>query len=456
MRGVTRRQFLASAAAAGLLWGLQPGLRAGAARKPNVILIFTDDQGAADLPGYGSNDLHAPNIESIAARGTRFTQFYAPSPVCSPSRAGALTGRYPVRAGVPNNVTDRGLPGAQVTLAEMLKAAGYATAHIGKWHLGADSQSHPNAQGFDYSFGHMVGCIDGYSHYFYWSGPNRHDLYRNGQEVFENGRLFLDLMVEEAGQFMEAHREGPFFLYFAPNAPHYPYQGEPDWLDAYNKAGVPYPRNLYASFLSTLDERIGALLAKVDALGLRDDTIVIFQSDNGHSTEERAHFGGGSAGPYRGAKFSLFEGGIRVPALISWPGHLPEGVVRSQVAHGCDWLPTIAHLCEVPLLESGIDGKSLVDVIQRADAATPHDELHWFLGGRERTPWAVRKGDWKLLSDVSDTSDGRNVTLVEDLFLVNLAEDPGEQTNLAASRPDKLADLKRAHDDWYAKVKGED
>ena len=447
---LTRRQFLSTAASAALLCGLSSEADAATVRQPNVILIYTDDQGAADLPCFGSKDLLMPNVESLAARGTRFTQFYAPSPVCSPSRAGALTGRYPLRAGVVNNVGNKGLPGPQITIAETLKAAGYATAHIGKWHIGADAQSNPNAQGFDYSFGHMGGCIDGYSHFFYWSGPNRHDLYRNGKEVFENGRLFLDLMVEEAGQFMEAHKQEPFFIYFAPNAPHYPYQGEPEWLDAYAKAGAPYPRDLYASFLSTLDERIGTLLAKLDALGLREDTIIIYQSDNGHSTEERAHFGGGNAGLYRGAKFSLFEGGIHVPALLSWPGHISEGGVRAQLAHGCDWLPTIAELCGAPLLNDDIDGRSLVPVIQSQDAPTPHGELHWFLAGKQNGRWAVRKGDWKLICNPDDTSDGRNVATVEGLFLANLAEDPGERNNLAESNKDKVRELQQAHDAWFA------
>ncbi|MBX7256119.1 MAG: sulfatase-like hydrolase/transferase [Candidatus Hydrogenedentes bacterium] len=448
---LSRRQFLSSAATAGLLCTIAPMVSAAPSRKPNVILIYTDDQGSVDLPSVGSSDLYMANVEALAAKGTRFTQFYAPSPVCSPSRAGALTGRYPLRAGVPNNVGEKGLPGAQVTLAETLKAAGYATAHIGKWHLGADSESNPNAQGFDYSFGHMSGCIDSYSHFFYWSGPNRHDLYRNGKEIFENGRFFMDLMVEEAGQFMEAHRDEPFFIYFAPNAPHYPYQGEPEWQDVYAKAGASYPRNLYASFLSTLDERIGALLAKVDALGLRNDTIVIYQADNGHSTEERAHFGGGSAGPYRGAKFSLFEGGIRVPAVISWPGRIPEGSVRRQVAHGCDWLPTIAELCGVPLLSNDIDGRSLVKMIRADQEPTPHDELHWFVGeAKSGGRWAVRKGDWKLLCDALDTSDGKHVVQVDGLFLANLADDPGERTNLAESHPEKLQELLQAHDAWYA------
>ncbi len=384
-----------------------PAVAAPTSPQPNVIVILTDDQGSVDAGCYGAKDLSTPNIDRLAARGVRFTQFYSAAPVCSPSRAGLLTGRYPLRAGMPGNASSRpggaGMPAEQVTIAEMLKAAGYATAHIGKWHLGFTPETMPNRQGFDESFGHMGGCIDNWSHFFYWDGPNRHDLYRNGQEVQHPGRFFADLMVEEAGRFLEQNRQRPFFLYFALNMPHYPYQGDPKWLAHYRH--LPHPRNLYAAFVSALDARIGRLLDKVDALGLARETIVVFQSDNGHSTEERAHGGGGSAGPYRGAKFSLFEGGIRLPAMISWPGRLPEGQVRGQVAHACDWMPTIAELCGARLINEDIDGRSLVPVLRSAAAPTPHEVLHWQVG-RGQSQWAVRQGDWKLIGNVQDTSGG--------------------------------------------------
>jgi arylsulfatase A-like enzyme len=347
-------------------------------RKPNVIVILTDDLGTVDAGCYGSDDVLTPAIDELARHGVRFTQLYAAAPVCSPSRAGLLTGRYPLRAGLTGNASSQqgagpAMPAAQVTLAETFKAAGYTTAHVGKWHLGYTPDTLPKAQGFDFSFGHMGGCIDNLSHFFYWQGPNRHDLWRNGQEVFAPGRFFPDLTVEEATRFIEANQDRPFLLYFAMNTPHYPYQGEPCWLEHYR--GMPYPTNLYAAFVTTLDARIRQLLARLDALKLREQTIIVFQSDNGHSTEDRAHFGGGSAGPYRGAKFSLFEGGIRVPAILSWPGHLPAGVARAQLVHGCDWLPTLAELCGVPLLEKDIDGRSLVRATcctGRPVQTTPH------------------------------------------------------------------------------------
>src|SRR5262249_28840484 len=356
--------------------------------KPNVIVILTDDQGTADLHVAGSSDLATPHLDALARRGVRFTQFYAAAPICSASRPGLLTGRRPVRAGMPLNASpvegQPGMPSEEITIAEMLKAAGYVTGHVGKWHLGYTPDTMPLGQGFDSSFGHMGGCIDNYSHFYYWSGPNRHDLHRDGREGHAPGRFFGDLMVEEGVRFLRRHKDRPFFLYFAINAPHYPYQGEPKWLDRY--AHLKYPRNLYAAFLSTMDERIGRLIAELEALGLRQRTIVIVQSDHGHSTEERAHFGGGSAGIHRGAKYSLFEGGIRVPAIIRWPGHLPKNQVRDQIAHGCDWLPTLAELCGVPLPRVHLDGKSLAAVIRSAEAPTPHDALHWQL----EKSWAVR------------------------------------------------------------------
>ena len=422
--------------------------RAPTARRPNVIIIYTDDQGSVDLGCYGATDLKTPHMDSLAARGVRFTQFYAAAPVCSPSRAGLLTGRFPVRAGVPGNVSSKrgnpGMPADQVIFPEMLRKAGYAAAHIGKWHLGYTPSTMPNGQGFDFSFGHMGGCIDNYSHFFYWNGPNRHDLWRQGKQVYADGDYFPALMVAEASQFMTAHRDQPFFIYFAMNMPHYPYQGHAQWLRYYQNKGVPYPRTLYNAFVSTQDDYIGQLLTKVDQLGLRQDTIVIFQSDHGHSTEQRAHFGGGSAGPYRGAKFSLFEGGIRVPAIISWPGQLPEGHVRKQIAHSCDWMPTVADLCRVDIEEHDFDGMSLVDVIQR-EGPSPHEVLHWTIGNS----WAVRTGDWKLLSKPRDTSQGPAKGPVAPLFLANLADDVSEQQNSAEAHPQVVDRLTRLHDNWW-------
>ncbi|MBI1249454.1 sulfatase-like hydrolase/transferase [bacterium] len=423
-------------------------------RKPNIVLVLADDQGSVDAGCYGAKDLHTPHMDSLAVHGVRMTQFYSAAPVCSPSRAGALTGRWPVRAGVPNNCSSKrgeggALPAEETTLAEMFKAAGYTTAHIGKWHVGYTDETMPLAQGFDYSIGHMGGCIDNYSHFFYWNGPNRHDLWRNGKEVHEDGYYFPQLMADEACKFIEEHHDKPFFIYYAMNTPHYPYQGEAKWLEEFRD--VKYPRNLYAAFIASQDERVGQLLAKLDKLDLRNDTIIIYQSDNGYSTEERAHFGGGNSGPYRGAKFSMFEGGIRLPGIISWPGHLPEGEVRSQMAHACDWMPTLAELTGVSLPKTHLDGQSLVAMLKDGKAESPHAKhpLHWQVGNGPKASWAVRDGDWKLLGNVRDTADLENKPMFK-LFLANITEDPGETTNLADQHPEILKRLLKLHEEEFA------
>lgn len=421
--------------------------------KPNVIVIYTDDQGSVDLGSYGATDLVTPNMDALVESGVRFTQFYA-SPICSPSRASLLTGKTPQRAACPGNAgadstSKNGLPGTAYTMAEMFKDAGYNTAHIGKWHLGYQPEMSPNAQGFDYSFGHLVGCIDNYSHFYFWRGPNRHDLYRNGKEVFHDGQFFPDLMVKEASAFLAKNKDKPFFMYFAMNLPHYPYQGDPKWLAHYRKKGLAYPRDLYAAFLSTQDERIGQLIKKLEELGLKENTIIVFQSDNGHSTEERAHWGGGSAGIYRGAKQCLFEGGIRVPAAISWPGKIPIGEVRDQLAVNADWMPTLAELCEIELDTRELDGKSLLPIITHSDASTLHSEGYCWQFSKM---WAARKGKWKLLGNPYDTSQ-RDYTFSEKLFLVNLEEDPGEKNNLAKQYPDKVKELESQYRQWLADSK---
>ncbi len=428
--------------------------------KPNVLLIYTDDQGSLDLGCYGSTDLQTPHLDALARRGVRFTQMYAPSAICSASRAGLLTGRLPARAGVPGNVSsykgEAGMPASEHTLAELFAAGGYDTGHVGKWHLGYTPDTMPNGQGFRHSFGHMGGCIDNYSHFFYWNGPNRHDLWQNGEEIWRDGQFFGDLMVDEVKRFVSREREEPFFLYWAINFPHYPMQGTAKWREVYRD--LPSPRRQYNTLVSTTDEMIGEVLGQLRTLGLDDDTIVVFQSDHGHSTEERAFFGGGNAGPYRGAKGCLFEGGIRVPSIVSWPGHLPENAVRDQMVVGIDWYPTLADLCELSLPENAaLDGKSITAVIESPDNETPHRYLYWQLGSGKNAQWVVRRDEWKLLGNPRDNSKQAPLDPKKDrLYLVNLKRDLSEKKNLAQEEPAILAELEEIRRRYVESLAGND
>ena len=425
--------------------------------RPNVLIIYSDDQGTLDTNCYGSEYLITLNIDSLARRGVRFTQMYSPSAICSASRAGLMTGRFPARAGVPGNVSSKegvpGMPTSEVTIAEMLGKNGYRTGHVGKWHLGYTPETMPNGQGFEESFGHMGGCIDNYSHFFYWAGPNRHDLWRNGEEVWLDGEYFGDLMVDECKRLISLWKKEPFFIYWAINWPHYPLQGTIDWRKKYSH--LPSPRNKYAAFVSSMDERIGVVIDHLEELGLRDNTIVIFQSDHGHSVEERTFGGGGNPGPYRGCKGCLFEGGIRVPAIVSWPGSLPEGEVRQQMAVGCDWLPTLAELTNSQLPEHPLDGKSIVNVIESSNAESPHESFYWQYGHGENAQWVVRSGEWKLLGNPRDRRVPDSLGASDRLFLANLEKDLTESENLAPKHAQIVEKLKSMQQDFAESIAAE-
>ena len=403
--------------------------------KPNVIIIYTDDQGTLDARYLGTTDLCTPNLDSLAAHGVQFSQFYA-APVSSVSRACLLTGQFAKHAGLTGNAGWKGLPPEKETIAERLQANGYQTACIGKWHLGSWPEYAPNSQGFDYFWGFLGGCIDSYSHFYYWGGPNMHDLWENRREIYEPGRFFTAATLKEAIRFIENRdKERPFFLYWAVNIPHYPLQPSEKWLNYYRH--LPNPRRMYAAFLSTFDDYLGELRTYLASQGLDENTIVIFQSDNGHSTEVRTFGKGGYCGEYRGGKFSMFEGGIRVPAIISWKGHLPEGEVRNQMAMCIDWLPTIADLCDISTEGMELDGKSLLPLLRDEKCASPHKVLHFDF----EKQWAVRCGDWKLIHDAIDVHPNDKNKTLSGLFLSNLKEDVTEQENLKDKYPEKVDEL---------------
>ncbi|MDP6037206.1 MAG: sulfatase-like hydrolase/transferase, partial [Candidatus Latescibacteria bacterium] len=340
--------------------------------RPNVVIFYTDDQGTMDAGCYGSVDLKTPHMDGLAGRGIRFTQAYAHT-VCCPSRSALLTGRFPQRSGIndwaSNHVSDeKGINMFldEVTIAQILKAEGYRTALFGKWHVGAKLEHGPNAFGFDEFFGHRCGFIDNYKHMFLHSNrgqPPFHDLWRDLEEVFEDGVYFSDLVVREAHRFLDEAGDDPFFLYLPFNLPHYPYQPDGKFVDDYKD--LPEPRSLYAPMVATVDDRIGQVIQKIDDLGMRDNTLIIYMSDNGHSVETfqswgmeyGAHGGGGNTGRWRGHKGTFYEGGIRVPAIVSFPGHIPQGEVRDQAMTNMDFLTTILEMLGIEVPDCEIDGK---------------------------------------------------------------------------------------------------
>ncbi|MGB1889868.1 MAG: sulfatase-like hydrolase/transferase, partial [Akkermansiaceae bacterium] len=338
-------------------------------KKPNVVIFYTDDQGTLDAGCYGSKDLQTPNMDRLAKHGVRFTQAYAHT-VCCPSRAAFLTGRHPQRSGI-NNWTQGNMNGpdglnmplAEVTFAEAFKERGYRTALFGKWHVGSHRNHGPMKQGFDEFFGIRNGFIDNYNHYFL-HGKGYHDLYEGTTEVFKKGSYFPELITNRALSFIEKNRKTPFLLYLGFNIPHYPEQALPEHTAIYQ--GLDMPRRSYAAMITTTDHYMGQVLEKLSQLGLTENTIVIFQSDNGHSAEDGvniryddhtsghpkghyylAHGGGGNTGKWIGAKGTFLEGGIRVPAIVSWPAKLPKGTVRDQVITIMDWYPSLLEWCGI-------------------------------------------------------------------------------------------------------------
>ena len=434
-----------------------------ASTRPNVVILFTDDQGTIDANCYGSKDLVTPNMDRLAATGVRFTQAYAHT-VCCPSRAALLTGRHPQRSGV-NSWTQGDMNAAvginmalsEVTLAEALKAAGYRTALFGKWHLGAHRDFGPKKQGFDEFFGIRDGFIDNYNHYFL-HGKGFHDLYEGTTVVKREGDYFPELMVRRALRFLESNRDRPFFLYLPFNIPHYPEQSLKRFESLYSENPDPARRS-YGAMMTTTDHYIGRVLDKIEALDLRQKTIVVFMSDNGHSEETgnrirveahrsglpKGHFygasGGGATGRWVGQKGSFLEGGIRVPAIVSYPGELPQGVVRDQIITAMDWYPTLLELCGLERSDTApkLDGHSLIPIIQSDSAPSRYqDQLHFQWQQR----WAVRRGPWKLLGWEKPPR----------LLLHHLEDEFPERKDYAREKPDLVGELHELHQRWAASV----
>ena len=442
---MNRRQFLAASTA-----------MAAPARRPNIIVILTDDHGSGDLSCYGSKDVLTPHIDSIARDGVQFSEWYSNAAMCAPARAGLLTGRHPIRAGVPSNGPQLG-PG-QKTIAALLKPHGYRTGAIGKWHLGTATSNGPLDHGFDYFYGFHSGCVDFYSHRFYWADPriaNYHDLYRGRTEIFEDGQYLTERITAEAKGFIERAGAEPFFLYLAYNAPHYPMHAPQKYLERF--AHLPFERRVYAAMIAAVDDGIGEIRALLERRGLTRDTLIVFTVDNGATTEPRAGLGNQPATAgynrgFRGYKFSLFDGGTHVPAVMAWPGRMPAGRKTAQLAAHYDLAPTLLAAAGVPGPGEGhFDGVNLWPAIS-AGTVMNRPPLHW----HNQPQLAMRKGQWKLTLngyEANGTPEGRKALTGEDaVFLANLEQDPGEKRNVRREHPEVVAALEAELKSWLENV----
>lgn len=445
------------------------GLLAGAleARPPNVVIFYTDDQGALDVNSFGSSDLITPVMDRLSNEGTRFTQAYGHT-VCCPARAALISGKHPQRVnmnrwsqGTLGSEAHRNLPLDEVTLAEALKSQGYKTALFGKWHLGGHPDHRPLKHGFDEFFGILVGYIDNYTHFGGHTRP-MHDLWDGEEEVFRRGDYFPDMITDRATTFIARNQDEPFFLFLSFNLPHYPEQPVGEYADAY--ADMPEPRRSYARVVSTCDHYLGRIMGVLDQHGLTDDTIILFTADNGVSGEDYqnkvknhpagmpfgenygANGGGGNTGKWIGEKNSFLEGGIRVPAILRYPAGVPAGAVRDQAVTTQDWYPTILDLAGLSeATPDDLDGRSAVPVIADAEASSAHDVLYW----QWDQHWTVREGDWKL---IHKGTYGFQRPALDEWHLANLTDEVPEKQNHAAEHPEIVERLKALHEAWAKDV----
>ena len=424
--------------------------------KPNFIIFLTDDQGYGDLSCMGATDFSTPNLDQMAESGVRFTDWYSNSPVCSPSRASLLTGRYPGNAGVrailQGHRTATGLPTEVPTIASALKKIGYYTAMSGKWHLGLAEGSRPHDHGFTDWFGFMAGCIDYYSHIYYWEmnrdGKSQyHDLWENGKGIRRNGEYFTELITEYAIKYIRRSIEldKPFFLYIPYNAPHYPMHAPEKYLERF--PNLKWDRQIMAAMLSAMDDSVGKIIDELKKHDLFDNTITFFQSDNGPSRESRNWldgnldpYYGGSTGKLKGHKFSLFEGGIRSPAIINWPKNIPSGQVINEPGVAMDIFPTFLTAAGVDLNQYELDGKNILPMVIEGKKSS-HDGLFWEMN--EQT--AVRKDKWKLVLNGHLVED---VPSEDNVHLSDLENDMAESINLKEKYPQITKELKKIAQDW--------
>lgn len=408
-------------------------------RPPNVVLIYVDDLGYGDLGCFGSLKNDTPNIDRLAAEGKRFTDYYSASPLCTPSRAALLTGCYPARVGFdcfgPEGKAlvlfpgkPEGIHPAEVLLPELLREAGYATWHVGKWHLGDQPEHLPTRHGFDGYFGlpysNDMAIMP--------SRPKSPPLpLLRGEKVIEQQPAqapLIERYTEEAVSFLRAHRDRPFFLYLAHSHVHLPHY-------VMDRFGKNSRNGLYGAALAAVDWSTGVLVDELEKLGLTKNTIVILTSDNGSRVDRH----GGSNAPLRGTKGQTWEGGMRVPCLVKWPGRIAAGTVCAEVVTAMDFYPTLAGLAGRDIRNlPPRDGKDVLPLwLDEVGAISPHEAFFYYRGGVLQ---AVRCGPWKLRHGI----DAGPATAPEQLALYHLGNDPGEAEDVAAANPDVVARLEAA------------
>ena len=427
-----------------LLTLLSLAFAAVAAEKPNILIIVADDLGYADVGFQGAKDIPTPHLDALAARSVRCTSGYVSHPFCSPTRAGLLTGRYQQRFGHENNPawlpesTVAGLPLSQTTMPQVLKTAGYATGAVGKWHLGAHPQFHPNRRGFDDYFGILGG---GHIYIPGSKGGVEYNIPLDRNNAQETHTEYLtEHFGKEAPAFIQRHAKQPWLLYLAFNAPHTPLQAADKYLDRV-KTIADEQRRAYAAMICAMDDAIGATLAAVKATGAEENTLVFFISDNGGpnlAKKTGVNFTNNS--PLRGAKGDVLEGGIRVPFLVSWPAKLPRGKDYAQPVIQLDFFATAVAVSGAAL-PAGVklDGVNLIPFLSGEKTGAPHEHLFWRTGGGDQL--AVRVGDWKWMRRQNGTPK-----------LYNLAKDISETTDLAAKESAKAAELEKAALAWNAEL----
>jgi arylsulfatase A len=421
----------------------------GPAVPPNILFILTDDQGWGELGVHGNPVIETPNLDKLSRESVNFSHYYA-APVCSPTRAGLMTGRYHLRTGLYNTrFGGDAIDQSEITVAELLQKAGYRTGLFGKWHLGKYYGYQPNQQGFDEFYGHYNGHIDEYDY------PDQ--LIHNGRPT-EARRYVTDLFTDTALEFIEQKDERPFFCYLAYNAPHSP------WVVGTSHARQERGDKLIKKYLSRglslrdariyamdeiIDENIGRLMERLTELGLAENTVVLFSSDNGGVSD---YYSGG----LRGKKGSVYEGGVRSPLFVRWPGHFPAGTITDAMVSHVDMMPTLCEIAGVSVpSDRAIDGKSLLPLLNKGEGVSPHAYVfhHWdrYFPNPYNT-WAVSDGRYKLLNNPSPWPDKPMPQPEPFGQLYDLRDDPGETKNLATRHPEIVSRLRSAFLNYYQDV----